>query len=633
MRKSFFAVTSAVLLCLGGVFPAAGYRGRPEPVFAEEEAAFQRDGKNDFYRQRKDRTIQFLRESLVDLKSALYVYRDFSDVQNHFTQKSKIYGGRGNCVRNMDENWKQNPYKGESCIRCQLPLRSGSWGGWLFLNGYIPEGQKVPRPNQGTLPHQGLDLRGVRELRFAARGKNGGERVEFFTAGFGYDGKSGVKLVKYPGSSQKQTLGTVALTKEWQEYRIPLEKEDMTEVVCGFGYVGDGNLIKGKETEFYLDEIRFIGESQRAREGRHLLRSYQTKNLYVQNAAFSYDNALAAMAFISEGMKEEAEEILDAFVYAVENDRYRPGRLRNAYAAGNIVPFPAWGDKARLPGFYDLKDRSWYEDRYQVGSNTGNTSYAALALLGYDAAYKNESYVRTAKTLMDWVLENCQDGRAGFTAGIDGWPESGAGQAYPLSYKSTEHNIDAFAAFRRLYERTSEEKYRRAADSALQFIRSMYDEEKKLFYLGTKADGLMIDKSVLPLDTMVWSALALGRDFAPYRSCIETVKSMKTEEGGYPFSQRNENGGFWSEGTAYTALMFRELGETEEMRSALDALLRIQNEDGSFPAATVDNHSTGIRMSDGSLWEYSKDEHLAPAAWFVMSVNGFNPYRLGSYGY
>lgn len=623
MKKSFVAWMTAAGICLGGI-----------PVFSEVpavEAPSQERTKNEIYREKKDLTVRFLKQSLDELQSAVYIYRDFNDVQNHFTQKAKIWGGKENTVIDMDENWKEDPWKGESCIRCRLPLRSGSWGGWLFVNGYIPKGEKVPKLNDGKLPNQGLDLRGVRELCFAARGKNGGEKVEFFTAGFGYDGKSGAKLVKYPDSARKQSLGVVVLTKEWQEYRIPLEKEDLRKIACGFGYVGDGNLIKGKETEFYLDEIRFVGDSQRTKRGHHLLRSYQTKNLYVQNAAFSYDNALVAMAFLSEGMKEEAKEILDAFVYAAENDRYRPGRLRNAYAAGNIVPFPDWGSGARLPGFYDLKDRSWYEDRYQVGSNTGNTSYAVLALLSYDAVYKNESYVRTAEMLMDWVLENCQDERAGFTAGIDGWPEGGTDKMYRLSYKSTEHNIDAFAAFRRLYERTSKEKYQRAADSALQFVRSMYDEEKKLFYSGTEADGLTTDKSVLPLDTMVWSALALGREFAPYRSCIETVRSMRTEEGGYPFSQRNENGGFWSEGTAYTALMFRELGEEQEMSAALDALLRIQNGDGSFPAATVDNHSTGIELFDGSLWQYSKDVHLAPAAWFVMTVNGFNPYRLGSY--
>ena len=52
----------------------------------------------------------------------------------------------------------------------------------------------------------------------------------------------------------------------------------------------------------------------------------------------------------------------------------------------------------------------------------------------------------------------------------------------------------------------------------------------------------------------------------------------------------------------------------------------IQLEDGLFPAATVDNLSTGFGLFDGSAWEYGTAPHIAPTAWFVMAINGFNPY-------
>ena len=51
---------------------------------------------------------------------------------------------------------------------------------------------------------------------------------------------------------------------------------------------------------FYLDEIRFRGDYT-GRPCFPMLRSYDTGNLYIHNAAFSYDNALAAMAFLSAG--------------------------------------------------------------------------------------------------------------------------------------------------------------------------------------------------------------------------------------------------------------------------------------------------------------------------------------------
>ena len=77
---------------------------------------------------------------------------------------------------------------------------------------------------------------------------------------------------------------------------------------------------------------------------------------------------------MSEGMEESARQILDAFVYAIENDRAQGRkRIRNAYSAGDISALPGWESGARLPGWYDQEAGTWYEDRYQVGSNVGNT--------------------------------------------------------------------------------------------------------------------------------------------------------------------------------------------------------------------------------------------------------------------
>ena len=101
---------------------------------------------------------------------------------------------------------------------------------------------------------------------------------------------------------------------------------------------------------------------------------------------------------------------------------------------------------------------------------------------------------------------------------------------------------------------------------------------------------------------------------------------MKTPEGAYPFCKENKNGGFWCEGSAFTALMYKERGEYSEYSDTMNALCAVQLENGLFPAATVDNLSTGIILSNGDPWEYNQDPHIAPTAWFVMAVNGFDPY-------
>ena len=573
-----------------------------------------------------EKAIQALKNTLEEERRNIYVYRDFGDTENHYTQKVLMAGMDASLVRDMNENWQENPYSGSSCIRCEQITREGDWGGWLFLNGYLPEGSNVPELNDGTADGQGLDLSGAERLTFFARGERGGEQVEFFTCGFGYNSEWNVQVVPFPDSSMKRSTGVVTLTREWTQFSIDLSSADMSSIVCGFGYVLKGNAPGNREKVCYLDEIRFEGDFSSGTDRRFLLRSYDTDNIYIQNAAFSYDNALTAMAFLSVGYKEKAEMILDAFVYAVENDRYEPDRIRNAYAAGDITAFPGWGGAARLPGWYDRTNKTWYEDRYQTGSNVGNTSYVALSLLQYDARYGDERYLNTAKALMDWVIDNCSDEGDGFTAGYDGWPEGGSDTIYIFTYKSIEHNIDAYAAFKQLYKLTGEQKYQAAADSALRFIQKMYDEEKCLFYTGTLDDGITANSENTVLDAQVWACLALGEEFSPYEAALKVVEEMKTEEGGYPFCLINANGGWWAEGTAYTALMYRLRGDEEKALSALAALASIQKDNGLFPAATTEHLSTGFGLFDGTPWEYGTADHLAPTAWFIMAVQDFNPY-------
>ena len=584
------------------------------------------------YQDAKNAAIAYLQTGLTGNPS-LYIYKDYSDAANHFTQRAKIDDGNSDFVFDMNENWQDDPYSGSSAIEVRVKTEGYSWGGWLFVNGYLPEGETVPRLSFGEINGAGEDLSGATQLFFEARGAEGGEVVEFFTAGLGYDGETNARMADYPDSSHKITLGFVTLTPDWQTYVIDLGDADLTYIGCGFGFVLTGAKSGNSESVFYLDDIRFEGEIAQLQDTPRLLKSYESNqaenpnDLYIQNAAFSYDNALAAMAFISEDNQSDAERILDAFVYAVENDRFQPDRIRNAYSYGDIHALPGWQSGARLPGWYDLEKREYYEDQYQVGTNVGNTSFVAMALLHYFNQYGGEKYLNTATTIMDWVLKNCTDQTVGFTAGYDGWPEGDGSHYYVYTYKSTEHNIDAYAVFNELYAITSDERYREAADSALQFIVSMYDPEKGYFYTGTGEDGITPSKENVVLDAQVWTLLSLGIDqYDPFSKALDTALEMKTSEGGYPFHAENTNGGWWPEGTAFTALALREIGKSTDALSALDALMNIQLESGAFPAATVSNLSTGFNLFTGEPWTYSENPHIAPTAWFIMAVNGFNPY-------
>ncbi len=586
------------------------------------------------YAVSKDKAVGYLESVLTQDAGVIYIYKDFSDAANYFTQKAKIDDGNAAYVYDMDENWQDDPYAGSSAIKARVKTVGSSWGGWLFINGYLPKNESQPHLSFGEVPGAGIDLSGANTLVFAAKGAKGGEVVEFFTAGLGYDGQTNRPLEDYPDSSPKISLGFVTLTDQWRTYRIKLNAADLSSIGCGFGFVLSGNKSGDADSVFYLDEIRFEGAIRWLANAPRLLKSYETdvnsnpEQLYIQNAAFSYDNALAALALMSDNHPEEARRILDAFVFAVQNDRYKPDRVRNAYSYGDIRPFAGWQSGARLPGWYDLQQKTYFEDRYQVGSNVGNTSFVALALLQYEYLYGGEIYLQTARTLMDWVLENCGDANSpGFTAGYDGWPENDGSHLYRFTYKSSEHNIDAYAAFKQLYDLTGESKYRDAAENARRFIVSMYDEEQGYFYTGTGDDGRTPSKDNIVLDAQVWTLLSLGTEaYRPYEKALDSAINMRTAGGGYPFHAANNNGGWWAEGTAFTALGLRAYGHDADARAALDALVNIQRKDGAFPAATVKKLTTGFNLFTGEAWTYSDSAHIAPAAWYVMAVNGFNPY-------
>ncbi|MBX9635550.1 MAG: hypothetical protein K2X44_11270, partial [Magnetospirillum sp.] len=79
-------------------------------------------------------------------------------------------------------------------------------------------------------------------------------------------------------------------------------------------------------------------------------------------AAFTYDNALAAIALVACGKPGQALRLGEALLAAVTQDRAGArGRLRNAYRAGSQSGAP------QPHGWWDGKARHWAEDPMQVG--------------------------------------------------------------------------------------------------------------------------------------------------------------------------------------------------------------------------------------------------------------------------
>lgn len=566
----------------------------------------------------------------------------------------------------LDLGVTDNPAAGTTCIRATYtPRGSQRWAGiyWLYPNN--PDG------NWGYL--RGRDLTGATRLQGWIRGEKGGEIVELKIGGVNRPPHNN------PSIAHQDSLGPLgirmSLSPDWQRFEIPIPHgTPLDNVIGGFAFVvsapynPDGSVV-------YLDEITYDdAEPQRLR----LIRSYtptaDPNDRAIRNAAFLYDNALAVLAFLARGDDEgrrRAAILADSLVWAQKHDRaYHDGRWRNAYSSGPLQD-PAT-DSARLPGWYDPTRKRWLEDRYAVSSDTGNTGWAMIALLSaHDALSsggRDSPYLAAASRAGEWIEAHCRAGDAlgGYTGGFEGWErnETSTGPA-KLEWRSTEHNLDLYAAFSRVADVTGHNAWRQRAAHARGFVLNMWNQDGPFFWAGVRDRRGTLNRDAVPADAQTWALLAMGHDSEFRRvvgwsgstavpSCIGwvemTVRVANIPEcpgvSGYRFS--NQGSGVWFEGSAHLAAAYRYIRDDQRAESVVNEIIRANPirppaEDngreaglppsvGGIEAACPDPAATGFikEFAPGVVgpWTYPKRPHVGATAWFLLAARGANPFWL-----
>jgi hypothetical protein len=179
--------------------------------------------------------------------------------------------------------------------------------------------------------------------------------------------------------------------------------------------------------------------------------------------SYTYDQALAAMAFSVSGEPERARKILDYYKNFAQQDE------NNVY----------------YNGYYTAGQPSEYV--VHVGPNT----WIGIAAVQYFLMAGDSSFLQVAKNIAAW-LEKFMD--------ADGGLKGGPG----VSWYSTEHNLDAYAFFDMLHFATKDEKYSVLKNRSLKWIKEhAYDAKQKRFKRG-KGD------STIATDTFSWGIAAVG---------------------------------------------------------------------------------------------------------------------------
>ena len=137
----------------------------------------------------------------------------------------------------LDGDHTENPHEGTACIKLRFTGESGSWVGVAWQH---------PANNWGDQAG-GYDLTGATQLELWARGEYGGERINI---GVGLIGKD-----KAHPDSGKTSIDDIILKHEWQRYRIPLKKLDLSSIKTGFVVTLSG---QRTSVNVYLDDIRFV---------------------------------------------------------------------------------------------------------------------------------------------------------------------------------------------------------------------------------------------------------------------------------------------------------------------------------------------------------------------------------------
>ena len=539
----------------------------------------------------------YLHQVFDQYHRVFYVYRDADCGGNHF-----IPSGWMGDIKSItfEADWFNNPHSGSTCIK--ITYQPKGLEGWAGIYWQFPEN------NWGK--QKGFNLSGAKMLTFWARGETGREKAEFKVGGI--------------GSKNLKTPGIIALSREWREYRVPLNGLDLNNLIGGFCWVTNVIQNPGGAT-IYLDEIYF--DMERPEELR-LLQSFGVTSapddIVLRNVGFTYDNALALLALLAKGGEKDlkkARMLADSFIFAQDNDcHFSDGRLRNVYRSGDLKD-PIIG-RARLPGWWDKDKGKRFEDKYRVSNHTGNLAWVMIALLEAYERYKDKGYLNGVIRLAFWIENNCKDSRGagGYTGGFEGWEE----KQTKLLWKSTEHNIDLYVAFTRLHQRTKDAKWQQAAGNALRFVEAMWDDRRGHFWTGTLENGVTINRQTIPLDVQTWAIL--GYKDKKYNRAVEWNERnclvIKCQHGcgtsGFDFN--NDRDGVWFEGTAQQALAFALMGDEKKYQATIKSLKMGQSASGGIYATCHDGVTTGFN------WKYNRRIHLGATCWYIFAMKRWNPY-------
>ena len=307
--------------------------------------------------------------------------------------------------------------------------------------------------------------------------------------------------------------------------------------------------------------------TQRVKEGCPLS-VYDPKGTEEEEQDFLYDNALAALALLSQ--KNPA----DTQVQAILDEICSQTDLSSCSLEG--------------------------------------MAYAAITLLQYDKLHTSVKYVKTAQDILDQILENRKSEESGFFSSDHS------------NVRSTAENLLLYSACQMVFERTGIEEYAAAARNAEKFVQSMRSSDGTYYLAGADSENPDWGK-VLSTKVQALAGLILND-----QTGLKKAESLWGSKGGYlpddgavSDDQVSSRENISSESTLLMDLAYQKLGLEEKERQGASVVYSYQIENGGIPETNVSSFLDSFGKS------YKNVPRTAAAAWYILAVKGINPFVYG----
>ncbi|WP_157239086.1 Tat pathway signal sequence domain protein [Catenuloplanes japonicus] len=384
-------------------------------------------------------------------------------------------------------------------------------------------------------------------------------------------------------------------------------------------------------------------------DGPRLPQSYSDQ-VGLMSTAFTYDAALAILAYLVLGDLRRARAIGDGLLHARTHDpEWGTGPLRQAYAAG---PYRR-GERGWDHGFTGPDGTVDAGGPFRfTAAYTGDQAWAGLALLALHRRTRDQRYLEGATALAAWVRDE-----AASPGPLGGYTLGRNRQGAPTTAQSTVHNADLYTLFSRL-------NWTKEQDNARRFVERAWivGDEECCFSAGSP-DGETRDDGARTLEAQTHPWLALrderhrgalafvdcrlrvadtpdapnsaltGRQH--YRGITVSTGSPEADPGrpieeGLPAPDPQA---VWFEGTAQYAVALRAAGEPRRALRERDPITDAQTElgTGQTAAGRALPERSGVVAASSPLHVgfadsgYYPSRHVAATAWHVLSIKGVNP--------